>query len=686
MAVSKTISATGSHGYHTFTMTVSETAVNTSANTSTCTVKFTIKPKVTGYDWEDYSTSSSNCPHGTVYFNGNSWNWALGAYDGKSTVTLVNKTVTVAHDSDGSKTITGTSSNSQFRFSCSSGSDYYLPGSASAYGSITLTKIDQTPTVTQKVSSKTETSITMQWTSDIAISKVEYRIGTSGSYTSKTVSGTKSGTYTLSGLDPYTAYTIQTRLTSKASGLTASASGSYTTYNWPIVTSCPTFSAYKDGLELQWTNPLNRSCSIAIKYGNTTIYTDTDVIGSITFGIGYFEDILLPLIPNSYSGTYTVETTYNGHTRSRSGTFTSEGANPSITTTSYVDVNATAQAIIRDSSVIVQNISMPRFTVAGTGLYGAKFASGTVQILSTTNNLTVSSENVIVGTAGTVNSASDVVAVVTAVDTRGNSVSQNVTVEMLEYTAPTAIITLNRQSNFYSQTDLKVDAQVLAIGDNEPTITAKWKEAGASSWEGTQTIPDNVTTALNGATGLDNTKEWEVEVTVVDSLGGSSVFGGLSVGIGLPILFIDRKLRSVGVNSFPTASEQLIVNDVDILDALFYKVGDSITFGSGIQFAGLVTSSTKEARFTIHLGKSLKNINTITATQCEGGVRTPTGGYMNGVGDNGDWASQANVSISVTKKSNYDVVLAFSSTVAFTNVSNNQCLVFNASPLKLEFS
>lgn len=128
---------------------------------------------------------------------------------------------------------------------------------------------------------------------------------------------------------------------------------------------------------------------------------------------------------------------------------------------------------------------------------------------------------------------------------------------------------------------------------------------------------------------------------------------------------------------------------ITLANEAFYAPGDGVTFGNeygGVQFAGLVTASTKEARFTIHVGKSLANIDTITVTHCEGGVRTPSGGYMNSVMDNGDWFNQSNVTVSATKMTDYVIMLAFTSTVAFTNVSNNQCLVFNASPLVLEFS
>lgn len=540
-------------------MTVTETAVNTSANTSTVNVKFTIKPKVSGYDWEGYT---SNPPSGTVYFNGSSWSWTLPDYNGTSTVTLVNKTVTVTHDSDGSKTITGTSSNSQFRFTCSSLSDYYLPGNASAYGSITLTKITRAATVSVSNTSKTETSITNKWTSDITASKVEYRYSSNSgsswsSWTSKTVSA-KSGSYTISGLSANTSYQIQTRITPSGITTTTTASNTVKTYKWPYAT-CPTVAIHEEDLVINLVNPLNRSCTVQVKIGNTEVYSSTGVITNINLVYESYRDTFLATIPNASSGTYTVNVTYSGHISTNTGTFTAAGANPSVGTVTYADRNNTAQAIIRDNQTILQNVGTPRFTIAGTALYNATIAERKVTILNVSNTSTGSYVDF-----GTINSATNVTAVITITDSRGNTATKNVTVTMAAYTLPSAIITLNRKNNYYSLTDITVDADVMPLGSNTPTITAKWKETGTSTWSSPQTIPDNTQTALNGSTGLDNTKAWDVQITIVDSFGGTTTYN-TGVGIGLPILYIDRMLRAVGINSFPESDKPLVVNGVDIL-------------------------------------------------------------------------------------------------------------------------
>lgn len=548
MAVSKTISAVGSHGYHTFTMTVTETAVNTSANTSTCSVKFTISPKVSGYDWEGYT---SNPPSGTVYFNGSSWSWTLPNYNGRSTVTLVDKTVTVTHDSDGSKTITGSSSNSNFRFTCSSGDTYYLPGSASAYGSITLTKITRTPSVTQSLKSKTETAITMNWSSDVTIDRVRYSSNNGSSWTSKTVSA-KSGSYTISGLSANTTYQIKTELRASASQLTAtSAATSVKTYNWPKAV-CPTVDIAVEPLDIDVTNPLERSCTMEVSVGGTVITTETDVTGgTVLYG---FEEDFLTKIPNSSTGTYTVKVTYSGHTTTSTGTFTANGTRPTINSVSYQDTNSTAQAIIGNNQKILQNVSTPRFTVTGTPKYGATIASTRVVILNTVKPGTVSGNT---GTTnyGVINSGSNVVAEVGIVDSRGYLTTKNITVQMIAYESPSATISLARENNYYSETDLTVNASVMNTGSNTPTITAKYREKGTSTWYNwaNQSTLTNYTQYVQS---LDNLKEWNVQIKVTDSFGGTKTYNK-TVGIGLPILFIDRVMRALGVNAFPSEAGQV---------------------------------------------------------------------------------------------------------------------------------
>lgn len=673
MALSKTISDRGSHGHHTFTLTVTETAVNKTANTSTCSIKFTISPYQTGYNWEDFTGSEK--PKGTVTFNGTSYSWDLPNYNGKSTVTLVSKTgITVKHGSDGKKTVS-------FSFSCSSGSTSYLPGSASGSGSLALTAIPRVPTVTQKVSSKTETSITMTWSSDLTIDTIRYSTNGGSTWTSKNVTDGKSGSYTVSGLQANTAYSMKTELHSKESGLTGQSSTlSVKTYAWPYPLGTDQY-VYRDGkLDIDFKNPLERNVSYVIKVGDTILdQGETDGLGVTLWDIA--ED-MLPLIPNSNTGTYTVTVTYSGHTATATGTFYATGANPTITSVVYQDSNNTAQAIIQDNQKILQNVSDPMITATGSGLFGAALASGTIEILGNTRPMVKMSDTTIEGVGGTINSAADVTAKVTVTDSRGNSSSQTITITMVEYTLPSAIISLARRNNYYSDTDITVDANVMDFPGNTPAITAQWKEEGATSWTGSRTIQDNVQATLD----LNNEKAWTVQVTITDSFGGSTSYN-LYVGIGLPILYIDRMLRAVGINCFPEAGEPFAVEGVDILGELFYKPGDKLSIDGtgtgGAPFTGYVTEKTTVIRFMVPADKSLANITTITCNECTGGIRGISG-YVDGSRDSTDWTS--GYTITCTKATDAIVQVQIKKSSAFSNVTNNTPIAYAAAKFELEFS
>ena len=673
MALSKTISDRGSHGHHTFTLTVTETAVNTSANTSTCSIKFTISPYQTGYNWEDFTGSEK--PKGTVTFNGTSYSWNLPNYNGKSTVTLVSKTgITVKHGSDGKKTVS-------FGFSCSSGSTSYLPGSASGSGSLALTAIPRVPTVTQKASSKTETSITMTWSSDLTIDTIRYSTDGGSTWTSKNVTDGKSGSYTVSGLQANTSYSMKTELHSKESGLSGQSSAlSVKTYAWPYPLGTDQY-VYRDGkLDIDFKNPLERNVSYVIKVGDTVLdQGETDGLGVTLWDIA--ED-MLPLIPNSNSGTYTVAVTYSGHTATATGTFYATGANPTIASVVYQDSNTQAQAIIQDDQKILQNVSDPMITATGSGLFGATLASGTIEIIGQTKQMVKMSDITVAGVGGTINSATDVTAKVTVTDSRGNSSSQAITITMVEYTLPSAIISLARRNNYYSDTYITVDANVMDFPGNAPTITARWKEEGATSWTGSRTLQDNVQATLD----LNNEKAWTVQVTVADSFGGSTSYN-LYVGIGLPILYIDRMLRAVGINCFPEAGVPFAVEGADILGELFYKPGDKLSIDGtdtgGAPFTGYVTASTTVIRFMVPVGKSLANITTITCNVCTGGIRGISG-YVDGSRDSTDWTS--GYTITCTKATDTIVQVQIKKSSAFSGTKNNTPIAYAAASFELEFS
>lgn len=590
-----------------------------------------------------------------------------------NTTTIASGTRTITHSADGTKTLTASVK----------ASIYTYTQDRTGSGSWALPTIARTPTVTVSNTAKTETSITMKWSSNLTCNRVRYRTSTNSgsswsSWTSKTVSA-KSGSYTISGLTANTSYTIQTELRSSESSLTNTANKTVKTYAWPYATISD-FNII-DGMKVTIVNPLEHTATLRIYAQDTLIETWE---GAYTYDFDTeFESVLLALIKDRMTGSWYCTVEYGDHTTtSATKTFSAAGYNPTVNVVRYADTNAAAQAIIQDNQKILQNISDPLITATGSGLFGATLASGSIEILGVTKQMVKTSDTTVAGVGGTINSATDVTAKVTVTDSRGNSSSQTITITMVEYTLPSAIISLARRNNYYSDTDITVDANVMDFPGNTPTITAQWKEEGAASWEGSATLQDNVLATLN----LNNEKAWTVQVTVTDSFGGSTSYN-LYVGIGLPILYIDRMLRAVGINSFPEAGKPFVVEGVDILGELFYKPGDKLSIDGtgtgGAPFNGYVTASNTTIRFMVPVGKSLANITTITCTTCTGGIRG-IGGYVDGSRDSTDWV--AGYTITCTKPTDHIVQVEIKKSSAFSGSTNNTPIAYAAANFELEFN
>lgn len=144
----KTITGNGARGHHKFTLTITENSKSDSANTSSIGYSFQIAPITSGYNWSDQGTNISY----TITINGTNYTGTVPSYNGSSTVTLKSGTVTVAHNTDGTKTLSFS-----FKVTDRDGESYTC-GNASASGSMTLTKTTGTSTSTGTTKTKTITA------------------------------------------------------------------------------------------------------------------------------------------------------------------------------------------------------------------------------------------------------------------------------------------------------------------------------------------------------------------------------------------------------------------------------------------------------------------------------------------------------------------------------------------------
>ena len=284
---------------------------------------------------------------------------------------------------------------------------------------------------------------------------------------------------------------------------------------------------------------------------------------SYTFNLTQAErNTLLAACPNSntLSVRFIVRTVLSGQTYYSTliRTMTVKNANPTITGASYSDTNSATTAITNNNQQIIQGQSTVSFNF--TSLAALKYATLskveiTVNAVKVTSNLSGSSVSNKTVSFGAINSTSNLSASIKLTDSRGNTTTQSLNIIMLAWSLPTAIISLSRKSNYYDETYLTVNADYSSLDNkNSITIQYQYKETSGSTWSALTTIQDEVTETIS----LDNTKSFDFKIIVADRIGSTTYNAVLQIGI--PIIFFDRLLRSVGIGTIPSQTNQLAVD------------------------------------------------------------------------------------------------------------------------------
>lgn len=342
---------------------------------------------------------------------------------------------------------------------------------------------------------------------------------------------------------------------------------------------------------IQYTNPAGNSVSslqacISLTGSQPDIaYRDISKTGtSYTFNLTEAErNILRQATPNSNTLAvyFYIKTVINGNTfySNIAKNMSIVNANPTFSA-SYQDTNSSTVAITTNNQKIIQNNSTLQINTSN--LQALKYAkvskiSVNVNGTVTTQNLS-SSQTSATFNIGTLNVSSNLTIPITLTDTRGNTTTNNLTVQVLEWSLPTAIITLERVSNFYTETNLTVNADYSSL-DNKNSITIQYqiKKVSDSSYGSLVTIQDNVQTQFNA----DNTYQWNVRVIVTDKLGSTTY--NLKLNKGIPISFFDNLLSSIGFNCFPRSENGVWSQD--------FPIDDIIYLGSQVLYDNYQTST-----------------------------------------------------------------------------------------------
>lgn len=460
----------------------------------------------------------------------------------------------------------------------------YTGGGRTATYNYTMDIDPASANFSQSLNSKTENKITMNWTSDSTIDYVWYNINDTGWVTAGSVDAT-SGSYNITNLTANTSYNIKTRVRRKDSQLTSDSSElNVVTYDYPHCISAPDFSI-GNSVTLNIYNPLGRSIQVYMVGADSTTHGGDVITGTTISGFSNssWQTWWYSTIPNNTSATYSVNVIWAGNTKTTTGgtySIKQSVVTPSITSGSYQDTNNATINVTGNNQKIIRNQSIVSFTASGlTTKNSATISSCKVRINGTNYNLTVSGTTATGGNI-TIDSSMSLTATFILTDSRGLTATKDITITMLDWVLPTAIISLQRHNNYYSETDLKVDADYSYLsGNNTINIKARYKKESASSYSSYTTLQDNITSTFT----LDNNYSWNIQVVVTDKFGTTTY--NLILPIGMPIIYFDRLNTSTGFNCFPTrqnttefGGDSISTNSMNI----FYDIDSNLKINKNI--------------------------------------------------------------------------------------------------------
>ena len=349
-------------------------------------------------------------------------------------VTFGERTFDVAHESNGTKTITLSGSFTTTATTSSYGQYALKSGSVSV--SVELPTIPRYAAITAFSLSRTINTITMSYSVDSTIDSTQYSLN-NGSWTAYPSGGI------ITGLSPATTYNVKIRVKRTDSQLwTTTDNKSITTYDYAKITEAPNINI-GNSATVKYTNP----------GGYTTVVGIYNTAGSVaiaayrsTSGGTYTFSFTSTEINNMYAQTpkanqvtlrYYLRTTCNGSNYYDyvDRTFSVVNSDPIFSNFTYQDINSKTLALTGDSSKIIKKYSNLKVTISAANKMVAKNSATPVNynVIAGSSSVSVaySSTADVTGTINNVNS-NDVT--VYAVDSRGNQTPKSKSFSVVDYT------------------------------------------------------------------------------------------------------------------------------------------------------------------------------------------------------------------------------------------------------------
>ena len=274
---------------------------------------------------------------------------------------------------------------------------------------------------------------------------------------------------------------------------------------------------------------------------------------------------------NSCTIRYGIYTNINGtqYASYVDKTMTIVNGNPTFTSSDviYQDIDSSIVAITGDNQKIVRNNSNLAVRIAeATANKYASISKYEVTFNGETQTLNASSVSGYCAiNYGTVNISQDTTLSVKVIDSRGNYTTVNKTITILDWVLPSAVLSVKRLNNYEDNTKIKVQTTISSV-DNKNAITSikyRYKRTTDASYPtpaSYTTINDNTEYEIV----LNKLYSFDFQFVIQDKFGTKTY--NLTLAKGIPIMFIDVLLKSVGINCFPTKENALEVEGYDFTE------------------------------------------------------------------------------------------------------------------------
>lgn len=568
-------------------LTITET-VNVAANTSTLNWTLTSTGGSASYYTVDTTTVTIN---GTqVYYK------ARTAWDDRvfpAAKGSVSGTISVAHDSNGTKSI-------NVGFS----TRVYVYGPQEYGGTMVLSNIDRTaPTVSFSVSNITAGGFKISATSSATSDVWQYSTNNGTSWTQFSTTSGATASYTLTGLSPNTSYNVKVRARKKSNQVYGtSGSTSVKTLGGAVVNSVTNVTADAAAVsfvlnvtvyEASYTN------TVILKNGSTTYLTISGLSWSkgtanrtVTLTADQRTSLLTSMASiKSFTGIFEV-TTFNGTTQvgsasSKTATVTTTAANsgPVLSGFTYEDSYSTTYNITGNNQLFIQGYSTLKVTPGTATAYnGASITNYT----ATCNGVSASNTTGAAISVGKVTKSGNVSVVLTVTDSRGYTASVTKTISVLAYAKPkVSALTLRRTNDIESEMQLSFNGFISPITVSSTQKNAllyvryQYKLTSDTSYGSYVSILPSVT--QNGTSysysnvelcSLDSNSSYDFHLQIRDKLNSlTSIDLYYVVPQGTPLLALRK--GKVGINTPAPEAALHVVGDAKISGGV--TVGGTLT-------------------------------------------------------------------------------------------------------------